>query len=94
LTGCLGGVAGAPGERTVIVEASFGSFTGSHLAEEVHVDTADVLGRFASGRRNGDAAFTVHGHGDGLAYYLATVPDAACAEAVLAEVFARAGVVP
>lgn len=88
----------APGENSARVTGSALarglSLTGEYLAEEIHVTDAEVLGTFTSGRRTGDPAFTRRVSGEGRAYYLATLPDAASAIDVAWLLAAEAGVEP
>ena len=54
---------------------SLGVFTGTHVAEELAVGTAEVLARFEGGRAAGLPAVTLREQGDGRAVYVATIPD-------------------
>lgn len=85
---------GTVGETHVAVESVAGEFTGGLLAEYIEPETAEVLGRFTSGRSAGRAAFTVATTGAGRAYYLATVPDEAGCRTVARHVLTEAGVAP
>lgn len=69
-----------------------GAGLGQYLAETIHPEGAEVLGRFTSGRLAGAPALTRHGHGAGIAYYVATVPDDAGMGALLGSVLAAAGI--
>ncbi len=62
--------------------------------ERVDLRGARVLLSLASGPLGGGAAVTVHSHGRGAAYYLATSPDPATTAAVVAHAATRAGVSP
>ena len=64
--------------------------TGHDLAEVLRVDTAEVLATFDGG----GAAFTRNPYGDGTAWYVATLPDAAGKSAVAGRVADSAGVRP
>jgi beta-galactosidase len=64
------------------------------LAENLRVGTAEVLARFAGGPSPDGAALTRNAYGDGEAYYLATMPDAAGRGAVVRHLVVRAGIEP
>ncbi|RNE56782.1 beta-galactosidase [Cryobacterium tepidiphilum] len=83
-----------PGQAEAPLSSPQGVVTGTLLAEEIHLDGATVLGRFEAGRLEGRPAFTVNEVGDGRAYYLATIPDAAGAATITGHVLAEAGVAP
>jgi beta-galactosidase len=83
-----------PGQQLAPITTRFGEVTGTLLAEEIHVDSATVVGTFSGGRLDGRPAFTVNAVGSGRAWYLATIPDAAGAASVLRSVFEAAGVQP
>lgn len=94
--------AGAPGERearfagTAVAGQALAESVGTILAEDVHVAASDTVvdATFTSGRRAGDPALTSRRAGQGVARYLATVPDDAGALAVVDLVLAGAGVEP
>ncbi|WP_022885925.1 beta-galactosidase [Glaciibacter superstes] len=86
--------ADAPGQAIAPFTGPFGEVTGTLLAEEIHVETATVLGSFAGGRLDGRPAFTQRAVGDGRAYYLATIPDAAGTASVAGHLLAEAGIAP
>ncbi|HMR48671.1 MAG TPA: beta-galactosidase [Arachnia sp.] len=58
--------------------------------EDLHLLGASVLGAF----EDGTAAVTRHHFGSGFGWYVATLPDAAGLQAILAAVYADAGVAP
>ncbi|MGX6603369.1 beta-galactosidase [Micromonosporaceae bacterium Da 78-11] len=66
------------------------TFAGEALAEVLRLDGADVLGAFA----DGSPALTRHRSGAGMAYYVATLPDAAGRNALVHHLTAEAGVTP
>jgi beta-galactosidase len=93
----LGGVLGLavvdfpgvrPGEAPVVW--TDGTFAGDVLAEVVRLDGAEVLGRFG----DGNPAVTRHSAGDGEAYYVATMPDAAGRVALARHLVRRSGIEP
>ncbi len=93
----LGGVLGLavvdfpgvrPGEAPVVW--TDGTFAGDVLAEVVRLDGAEVLGRFG----DGNPAVTRHSAGDGEAYYVATMPDAAGRAALARHLVRRSGIEP
>lgn len=69
-------------------------FDGGLVAEHIHARGADVLARFADGLAEGGPALTRHRHGAGGAWYVATHPDAAGIDAIVAAVVAGAGIRP
>jgi len=87
-----------------------GPLTGTMLAEEIRVDGgsldgaasghgvtsggATVLSSYTAGRTAGLPAFTVNAVGAGLAYYLATIPDAAGTAAIVRYLLEGAAVDP
>jgi beta-galactosidase len=83
-----------PGQVFAPLDGVAGAITGTLLAEEIHVETAEVIGTFTGGRLDGRPAFTVRAVGAGRAYYLATIPDAAGTGTALAHVLRAAGVEP
>ena len=78
------------------VPVSFGdlSFTGTLVAESVHAEAATVVATFAEGLHAGSPALTRHRSGLGEAWYVATMPDPAGLDAVVAAVVAASGVRP
>ncbi len=62
--------------------------------ERIQLRGAEALLSLASGPLEGGAAVTVHDHGLGAAYYMATSPDPATTAEVLAHAASRAGVSP
>jgi len=64
------------------------------VAERVEALTAEVVATFASGRSAGCPALTRHRHGRGEAWYVATLPDAAGTDAIVAALLAASGVRP
>ncbi|WP_353808995.1 beta-galactosidase [Agromyces sp. SYSU T00194] len=83
-----------PGARTALVDATFGAFTGTLLAEELLVEEASVVARYADGRLRGAPVLTRNDAGAGSAWYIGTVPDEAGADLVAGHVLAAAGVEP
>jgi len=83
-----------PGEREAPLEGPFGAATGTLLAEEVVARGAETVATFTGGRRAGDPALTRHGAGDGVGWYLATVPDEDGCDAIAGHVLDQAGVAP
>ncbi|HET9076876.1 MAG TPA: beta-galactosidase [Acidimicrobiales bacterium] len=68
--------------------------TARRWQERVQGRGARTLLTVATGPLTGQAAATVHDHGRGAAYYLATSPDPATLASVLAHAASRAGVAP
>jgi beta-galactosidase len=85
---------GGPGQTSAPVDSAAGEFDGVLLAEEISVDSAEVLGTFSDGRTAGRPAFTTRQAGAGRASYLATVPSEDGANAVIGFLADEAGVVP
>jgi beta-galactosidase len=69
-------------------------FAGESFAELVKVEGADVLGVFAGGPNDGEAALTRHASGSGEAYYVATFPDADGRAAIATHLVEVAGIHP
>lgn len=69
-------------------------FDGGLVAEHIHAHGADVLARFTDGLAEGGPALTRHRHGAGEAWYVATLPDAAGIDAIVAAIVAGAGIRP
>ncbi len=66
----------APGQQRAPVDVGgLGAFDGTHFAEELTVDSAEVLARFQGGRTDAMPAVTMRAHGEGRAFYVATIPD-------------------
>ena len=84
----------APGQSVAPVASVAGPFDGELLAEEIHADAAEVIGRFDGGRLDGAAAFTRARCGAGSAYYLATVPSEEGTGAVVRFLAEQSGVEP
>jgi beta-galactosidase len=70
------------------------TIVGHYFAEEIHTDTAEILGVFSGGRLRGRPALTRNTRGSGLGYYVATIPDDPGMEALLADISKAAGVRP
>ncbi|WP_084078876.1 beta-galactosidase [Demequina sp. NBRC 110057] len=85
---------GGAGQSEAALTGPFGTVTGTLLAEEVVLRGATPVAEFGGGRRDGDPALTEHSHGTGVGWYLATVPDAAGADALAGWALERAGVAP
>ncbi|MBT2484404.1 MULTISPECIES: beta-galactosidase [unclassified Microbacterium] len=81
-----------PGLDSVTVHTPFGDLRGHTAAEVIRVHGAEVIGRFAGGREVGAPALTRNTFGDGHADYLATVPDASAARAILESLCATLGI--
>lgn len=64
-----------PGQQSAPVAGSLGRFEGTHCAEELTVDTAEVLASFEGGRADARPAVTMRTLGAGRAIYVATIPD-------------------
>ncbi|WP_345800545.1 beta-galactosidase [Microbacterium sp. AZCO] len=92
------GAQGSPGRagdgETVEVVLDTDSFRGRLVAEVVHPVGAAVVATFADGRSAGAPALTRHAFGSGEAWYVATMPDAAGLERVVALVAEASGVRP
>ena len=86
--------AAGPGQAEAPLSTPAGAVIGTLLAEEIHLDGAEAIGRFVGGRLDGRPAFTAHTVGSGRAYYLATVPDARGAETITRQILEAAGVEP
>lgn len=80
--GMTAGVSGEP----------FASFAGSEWSEVTHVVDAEVLSRFDEGFAAGGPAVTRRSHGEGSAWYVATLPDERGRANLLREIFREAGV--
>ncbi|MCU1407472.1 MAG: hypothetical protein JWQ43_3775 [Glaciihabitans sp.] len=87
-------IAATLGQVYAPLDGPTGTITGTLLAEEIHLEGAELLGSFSGGRLDEQPAFTVNAVGAGRAYYLATIPDAAGCETVTSYVFEVAGVEP
>jgi len=72
-----------PGLDGVTIRTPFGDLGGHTAAEVIRLRGAEVIGRFVDGREAGAPALTRHSFGDGHADYLATIPDAPAARAIL-----------
>ncbi|HSO69727.1 MAG TPA: beta-galactosidase [Arachnia sp.] len=64
-----------PGQQSAPVAGALGTFEGTHCAEELTVDTAEVLASFEGGRADAMPAVTMRTQGEGRAIYVATIPD-------------------
>ncbi|GAA2976525.1 beta-galactosidase [Microbacterium terrae] len=67
---------------------------GRLVAESIHAVGADVVSHFETGAAAGRPALTRHRHGAGEAWYIATLPDTAGADAVVAALVESSGVRP
>jgi beta-galactosidase len=86
----------AKGESVQLGAAAF-DVTEAHgtlWSEETRLEGAEPLVVFGSGGAEGHAAFTRHGYGAGVAYYLATRPDPAAMRKFMGYVCDEAGVGP
>ncbi len=95
--GALGAV-GAGEPQTVLVRgvgADDGArWHGALVAEAVFADDTEVLATFEDGPSAGRPALTRRRHGDGTAWYTATMPDAAGVDRIIADLVSAAGVRP
>ena len=67
---------------------------GTLVAEAVHAETAEVIATFDDGPNAARPAVTRQRHGDGAAWYVATMPDAAGVDAIVGRLVADRGVRP
>ena len=85
---------GSTGAGTASVRCGDRSFAGTLVAESVHAEDATVVATFEDGLDAGSPALTRHRSGLGEAWYVATMPDPAGLDAVVAAVVAASGVRP
>jgi len=83
---------GGPGESHASAVGEPGEFTGRYLAERLALHGATSRAVFTVGRRRGEPALTSNRFGDGVGYYLATLPSVDGVEAIAAWLLAEAGV--
>ncbi|GAB6902180.1 beta-galactosidase [Kineosporia succinea] len=69
-----------------------GVFGATYVAEALWADDADVLATFTTGPSKGRPALTRREHGQGQAWYIATMPDAAGLDAVTSRLLEASGV--
>ncbi|GAB2704108.1 beta-galactosidase [Microbacterium marinum] len=62
--------------------------------EDLVLTTAEARGTYLAGPAEGQAAITRNRLGEGTAWYISTRPDAAGLQAVMAEIYADAGIAP
>ncbi|MBL0888402.1 beta-galactosidase [Myceligenerans indicum] len=67
---------------------------GTVWADDLTLAGADVVGTYADGPKPGGAAVTRHRHGDGTGWYVSTNFDVETLSAVMADVYADAGLPP
>ncbi len=79
------------GERVGLRLASGTAGTGELWSEELRPTDADVVGRFEGGELDGCPALTRVRRGQGLAWYVSTLPDAPTLARILEEVLSLAG---
>jgi len=85
----------APGQQRAPVDVGgLGAFDGTHFAEELTVDSAEVIARFQGGRTDAMPAVTMRAHGEGRAFYVATIPDDAGLRALVRMVARPTGPAP
>lgn len=82
---------GGPGESEAPAEGEPGQFVGRYLAEQLVLQGATPRARFSDGRRHGEPALTSNRFGDGVGYYLATLPTGNGVETIAAWLLAEAG---
>ncbi|MHA6525090.1 beta-galactosidase [Tessaracoccus sp. G1721] len=84
-----------PGQQRACVDGGgLGSFEGTHFAEELVTDAAEVVARFQGGRTDAMPAVTMRAHGEGRAFYVATIPDDAGMRALVRLVARPSGPAP
>ncbi|MEO6115943.1 MAG: beta-galactosidase [Pseudolysinimonas sp.] len=83
---------GGPGETHAVATGEPGEFTGWYLAEQLELQGATPRARFSTGRRCGEPALTSNQFGEGVGYYLATLPTLDGVEAIAAWLLSQAGV--
>jgi len=81
-------------EPTAPFDLDGARLTGHLLAEEIHLAGASAVAQFSGGAADGRPALTQSAYGQGIGYYLATVPDAAVAGRITAWLAEAAGVRP
>lgn len=91
--GALGRAFGGP-EPTVLINFDGATLTGHLLAEAIHLAGATAVAGFSGGPADGRPALTRAAYGQGIGYYLATLPDAAAAGRITAWLAEAAGVRP
>jgi len=89
--GALALAADSPGESDAPAAGEPGEFTGRYLAEQLALHGARSRAAFTGGRRRGDPALTSNRFGEGVGYYLATLPTLDGVERVAAWLLAEAG---
>ncbi|MFS0912254.1 beta-galactosidase [Microbacterium sp. 179-I 3D2 NHS] len=82
----------AEGATVTITGETFASFVGSEWSEVAHVADAEVVSRFGDGFCAGGPAVTRRTHGEGAAWYVATLPDEDGRTSLLSKVLREAGV--
>lgn len=82
------------GNDRVSVSVAGGTFTGTHFAEALWADQAEVIGTFTDGPSAGRPALTRRESGLGQAWYIGTMPDGSGADLIIGRLLAEAGVTP
>jgi beta-galactosidase len=83
---------GGPGESHAPAAGEPGEFTGRYLAEQLALHGATSRATFTKGRRRGQPALTSNRFGEGVGYYLATLPTVDGVEVIAAWLLGVAGV--
>ncbi|GAB3280206.1 beta-galactosidase [Kineosporia babensis] len=81
-------------DRVTLELASGGVLGGTHFAEALWADSAEVLGTFRSGPSAGRPALTRRAHGAGQAWYVGTMPDPSGLNAIVDRLLREAFVTP
>jgi beta-galactosidase len=81
------GLNGSPGSTVTVAGTGFDAFRGSLWSEFVQLHGAEPLAVFVGGDLDGCPAITRNASGRGSAWYVATQPEPAAIEAILAAVF-------
>jgi beta-galactosidase len=76
-----------------VISDRWGTLECSEWSEYLHVRGADVHARFSEADVDGMAAITSHAYGRGTAWYLATLPDRAGIDRIVADIAGSANVV-
>jgi beta-galactosidase len=83
-----------PSETITLQDTEGRQWQGSHWAEVIRVDGAEVLARITNGWMDGQPVICRHAFGSGRAYYVATRPEPAHLNELLHRICAEQGVYP
>lgn len=80
--------------NTIVMSDGSGSYSCRHLADLLHLESAEAIATYGSDFYQGMPALTRHAYGEGCAYYVASDPDDACLDRLYGDIMRSHGIAP